>query len=766
MKTLTKIATVLTVLMLVAVEDSVSQGKIVSDYNVVWKSQSENSYGTMPAGNGDVGANVWVTPDGVMHFFISKTDAYSEIGRLLKIGKVSVSFEPAVLKGKKFTQELDLYTGTINIKTDKADLIFRVDANEPVIVLSGKSKVPVTVTVKNEVWRTERRKLRKEEMHSVRGLMQEPLEKDNKKVKEVYVEPDDILNVNDGMAWCHSNIRSIYTLVMEGQGLKEFADSQTDPLLGRTFGAYVFGAGLKPVSEKELVSAEPTKNIDVNVLVKTSLNSTPEKWLNEMSALKKEVSGKDDAQLVKQHEKWWNDFWDRHYIVVTSDKEKEDAFVVTQGYLLQRYINAGSGRGGLPIKFNGSIFTVDIPGKYVSAGITLEDVDADYRRWGGCYWFQNTRLPYWGMLYSGDFEMMKPLFRMYLDDLDLARFRTKKYHRCGGAYLPETMYFWGAYALTDYGWSRDNTLTEDETVNQYIRYYWQGGIELVAMMQDYFLFTGDEEFLNGDLTEFAKEIITFYNENYRRSSHGKIVFKPVHSLETYWYDVVNPLPEIAGLKYITDRFLANKDKIKDKELVELCDNVNSSLTEIPVRTDESGQTLLSPAEKYDPKSSNVENPELYAVFPYEIYGLNRKDREMAKRTYDARKYKAVNGWQQDGIQAALIGDTEEAKRIVVQNFKAKNKESRFPGFFGPNFDWTPDQDHGSVTFRALQNMLIQQTGDSILLMPAWPEGWNCKFKVNAYGNTTLEGEIVNGKVKKLKVVPSERRGDMIVVGEE
>ena len=52
-----------------------------------------------------------------------------------------------------------------------------------------------------------------------------------------------------------------------------------------------------------------------------------------------------------------------------------------------RQSNACGGRGALPIKFNGSIFTVDT-GK----------LDADFRQWGGCYWFQNTRLAYWPMI--------------------------------------------------------------------------------------------------------------------------------------------------------------------------------------------------------------------------------------------------------------------------------------------------------------------------------------------------------------------------------
>jgi alpha-L-fucosidase 2 len=71
---------------------------------------------------------------------------------------------------------------------------------------------------------------------------------------------------------------------------------------------------------------------------------------------------------------------------------------VTQAYALQRFINACAGRGNLPIKFNGTLFTVD------------EVFDPDYRRWGGPYWLQNTRLPYWSMLASGDYDLMQPLF--------------------------------------------------------------------------------------------------------------------------------------------------------------------------------------------------------------------------------------------------------------------------------------------------------------------------------------------------------------------
>jgi len=109
---------------------------------------------------------------------------------------------------------------------------------------------------------------------------------------------------------------------------------------------------------------------------------------------------------------------------------------VSQGYALQRYVNACAGRGDCPIKFNGSIFTVD--GRRGKMAYT-----ADYRAWGGPYWFQNTRLIYWPMIAAGDFDLMEPFFRMYVSTLALARARTPIYFGHEGAFFPETMYFWG-----------------------------------------------------------------------------------------------------------------------------------------------------------------------------------------------------------------------------------------------------------------------------------------------------------------------------------
>ena len=66
----------------------------VDEFNVVWDSPSANHHGSMPLGNGDIALNAWMTKDGDLHFYISKTDAWDDNARLLKIGKVRVHFEP------------------------------------------------------------------------------------------------------------------------------------------------------------------------------------------------------------------------------------------------------------------------------------------------------------------------------------------------------------------------------------------------------------------------------------------------------------------------------------------------------------------------------------------------------------------------------------------------------------------------------------------------------------------------------------------------
>lgn len=709
-------------------------GGDVTRYHVRWDTPSENSSGSMPLGNGDIGLNVWVEADGDLLFYLSKTDAWSETARLQKLGRVRVKLTPNPFRrGRPFLQELQLDRGRIEIRAGGETLLVWVDAHHPVAHVEIASRDGVAAEARVEIWRTQPRTLPKEELHSAYGMDGGP--------EPVVVDPDTIVeNARDAVVWYHRNERSIWPLTLRHQGLESLMPKLSDPLLGRTFGARL--EGLPKADATTLRAAEPRKQILLSVFPLTA-QAPADDWNQMAAALARRVSGQPIGARRAAHERWWRDFWRRSWIEVSGPPEAE---VVSRGYALQRFLHACAGRGAFPIKFNGSIFTVD--------GREKDHVfDADYRRWGGPYWFQNTRLPYWSMFAAGDFDLMRPFFRMYRDALPLALGRTPLYFGHGGAFFPETMYFWGAYANSNYGWDRAGK-HPSYVDNRYIRWYWQGAIEYLAMALDYLEHTRDDSFARQTLRPMADAIFEFYAQHYPREN-GKLVIRPAQALETFW-DVEDPTPEIAGLRFVLDG-LKHWPSVWKPEWRAL----REALPEVP-RTQEGGQTRIAVARVVRDKPSNLENPELYAVFPYRLFGVGKPELEVARNTFHARRMKRTGGWMQDAIQAAALGLTAEARRDVVANFSEKDPGSRFPAFWGPNYDWVPDQDHGSVSMIALQRMLLQSAGDKIHLLPAWPKEWSVSFRLHAPGPAVVEGEYRNGVMARLEVTPPARRKDLVI----
>ncbi|NNJ86848.1 MAG: hypothetical protein HKP20_06740, partial [Akkermansiaceae bacterium] len=353
---------------------------------VNWNSPSKDHNGSMPIGNGDIGANVWVEPNGDLCFHLSKTDAWSENGRLLKLGKLRLRLEPALVQeGVAFLQTLDTETGTITIGTgdgEQTQIRIWVDANHPVMQVEVDAEQAHAATLSFEPWRTKRRQLTAgRESSSARALT-------GNGAAPIFVEPDKVLSdQSNRIVWYHRNERSVWKANLELQALVDYADPEKDPLLHRTFGALVEGAGLVSKDSKTLVTEKASKRLTIAIHPLTAQTSTPDAWMVQVEKQARTIGKLKLAARYAQHKAWWQAFWDRSHIVIGGDREAED---VTRAYVLQRFIHAAGGRGNSPIKFNGSIFTVE--------GESLGNWDADFRLWGGNYWWQNTRLPYWSML--------------------------------------------------------------------------------------------------------------------------------------------------------------------------------------------------------------------------------------------------------------------------------------------------------------------------------------------------------------------------------
>ena len=300
----------------------------VDTFNVAWDSPSINHHGSMPLGNGDIALNAWMTPDGDLHFYISKTDAWDDNARLVKVGKVRVHFEPnPVTSGRIFRQELKLNEGCVEVTLrpeaaapPSTTIRLWVDANNPVVHVTADSAIPLEATAFVEMWRTNQQELAEVQTSDIMNHAGKP---QNKHAPTI-IEPDTVLtNQRDRIGWFHHNIKSVGPkLLAEVQGLTGF--EMPDPLLHRTFGGVVTAVKGERLDDLRLRSPRGTSH-RFSVFVLARHPATPERWLADMEDTMRRVEAQDFATRRAAHEKWWGDFWNRSWIrATTSTNVKTD----------------------------------------------------------------------------------------------------------------------------------------------------------------------------------------------------------------------------------------------------------------------------------------------------------------------------------------------------------------------------------------------------------------------------------------------------------
>ncbi len=737
----------------------------VAANDVVWTTPGQNENDSMPIGNGDLAANVWTEQNGDLVLLVSKSDAWTGMGKLVKLGRVRIQLTPnPFLNAAGFKQILRLEDGSIQIRSRENTLLVWVDANHPVIHVEADLGQPATLKAGLEIWRTQT--LPYNEPSPEKGGM---FEFGNHPVPQDF-EADTVLPAaGNRIVWYHFNRASIYPLVMEQEHLQTLEAKYPDPLLHRCFGAMLLGPELVSKDDRTLESAEPRRKLRVDLVALTTPDAaSPEEWKSSLDRLVNQVNAISINGARASSRRWWQQFWDRSWIEVSGTPDAEK---VAQGYLMQRYMLAASSRGPYPTKYNGGLFTVghDMP---LNRESTYSNHNPDFRAWGNSYWNQNNRLLYWPLIATGDFDLLNPWFNMYLHALPLAEDRTQLYYHHPGASFIETMYFSGLPNLNDFGW--DNST--DVVQSRYMRYHTQGAIEVVAQMLDEYDVTQDAGFARADIVPFADAILTYYDRHWQRGEDGKILFSPTQSLETYQLDAVNPTPDIAGLKDVVPRLLDLPAGLVSSQQRQAWSKLLADLPPIATgRThdgkiprngvsDSDGKRIILPAEKYGP-TRNVENPELYVAFPYRLYGVGKPDLQLARDTFAARLFPQDTCWGQDGPQAAVLGLTAAAKKTAIDEFTAYGNE-RFKWFWRPGHDWIPDLDNGGTGMITLQLMLMQTDGKRIQLLPAWPSDWTANFKLHAPDRTTVEGHVENGKITHIEVSPHDRARDVVVVTPE
>jgi len=748
-------------------------GNNVKQHNVVWNTSSEDSFGSMPLGNGDIGLNVWIERNGDLLFYISKVDAFDSGHLLPKLGRIRVKMEPA-LSVVNFRQTLNLNDASILIQTDDVNFKIWVDANHPTIRLEGRSKLARKTTIS---------------MESLRPLLDA--------AETLPLSGTVGINFNDKenrLAWCYRNQSSSWAENFKSQNSPGFVAKTKDPILFRTSGCMLSAKGFIRENPTTLTSKNKSTSFDCTVRVISTQPENLTNWLTEVS--------KPFQYDWKAHCLYWKSFWDRSYINILSGGEGQfnldqcrftqfpqgskayeghkmigtetNISQINQKYALERFCEAAAGRGAVPAPYNGSIFTMDMPAGVKGFNKTKSNpVPADGRDWAILsFMWQNTRHPYWSMAARGDYDGMKPGMQFVRDGLETCKDHCRKIFGHEGAFIMEASW-----------WNNVGVFNWDK-VPPHLRYHQLATVELPAIMCDYYEHTRDKKFLDEILLPCADEFLKYYEIHFpKRNVNGIIQMEGVGCVETY-QGVTNPCTEIGGMKYVLTKLLSfDLDEPRRQHWSHLL----KTMPGIPLRRIR-GIDLLAVGEKYDPGRVLCESPELYTVYPFRQVWIGQPELlASARQSFHVRTTSIdgtiddqgteTGGWQSAPVQAAYLGLSREAARLASINFNDRfiswsdnldpnapwpnRPRARFPAFWECKMDGTPDNDHGANSVNTLQSMLLQSDGKKIFLLPAWPEDWDVSFKLCAANNTTIECEYRDGKVQKLHVSPESRRADII-----
>ena len=579
--------------------------------------------------------------------------------------------------------------------------------------------------------------------------------------------------------------QTVFDIVVAQQGMENVKSQMMNPLKHLTFGGYLFGDNLEYTGTTDNIyagtdyrawnfrSSKVSRKEQFCIVLHTEQTATVEQWEQDLQINLQRIApqGKISSKIVSQDKKqtrlWWNAFWQRSFIEPIGDTEnKNDSDIkeITRNYTLFRYMLGCNAYGSVPTKFNGGLFTFD--------PCHIDEKQAftpDYRKWGGgTMTAQNQRLVYWPMLKSGDFDMMSSQFDFYNRMLKNAELRTQVYWQHNGACFCEQIENYGLPNPAEYGFKRPEWFDKGVEYNAWLEYEWDTILEFCQMILE------TKNYTNADITPYLPLIessLTFFDEHYRQlasrrgrkalDGNGQLVLFPGSACETYKM-TNNASSTIAALRTVLENYGKKDEMLKTippipLRYIEIKDSLN------PTASPELKQTI-SPAVSWE-RINNVETPQLYPVFPWRIYGVGKENLELARNTYfydpEAIKFRSHVGWKQDNIWAACLGLTEEAKRLTLA--KLSNGPHRFPAFWGPGYDWTPDHNWGGSGMIGLQEMLLQTNGEQILLFPAWSKEWDIHFKLHAPGETIVEATLKDGKVTDLKVLPESRKKDIIIM---
>ena len=554
----------------------------IDDYNTIWTEPGVTAYASLPIGNGDLVANVWlnetngtanssITYD--IYLLFAKADAYDLTAQRLKVLQSKISFDPPILyTAGQFRESLLVSNGTIVIETDVSNsgndnwIKLWIDGNSNTLNVDCGSYY-TSMIIEIESWR-------KENNFDVEDITGDPR---CHNPNPIPILKDNIINYdctsgNNGILFYHRNNWNGSTIsqfqidfIQQGLNINGDISQFEDELYNLTFGAYLqCPTSINNVTQCKLdsdanrmmlVNYNNKNNNDNNnnklnysdtgmsaqLHFLTQKTTTLEEWIDSICDMSIQYDKK--LSIKQDHNEMWYDFWNRSCVEIynsTGDGGVDNSsvlYLVTQEYNYQRYLNRldGKPQSNYSINHNGQSFTIDV-GK-----------GADYRDWGGSFWWQNIRQPYYSSIASNDsFEFNIAFYNHLLNQLEIGKLRTKLYYNHSGAYLCETAQHSGLYQQAGFGaycvdYNTSTPYTFDPfKMNSFIRFHWVGGLELINLMIDDYLCFRNKDIITNYIKPISDALLHHYYYHFKmNTTTNKLDIFPAQALETWQCPSVN-----------------------------------------------------------------------------------------------------------------------------------------------------------------------------------------------------------------------------------
>ncbi len=596
-------------------------------HDIVYLSPAYEGYEGFPLGNGDLGGMIWCTPDG-LKIQINKSDTYDRPNEetrmvLRSCGRIDINFGAPCFDWI----HLKDFEGRLSLNDAEASFI----AESPFMSVRVKS----VVAVDDNIWLIECEKT--EDGRYLDGSrVRVGLERWGSRAFPGwyggYKSDPEI-----GLGKAETGVDGSVIFLTEEFDDLDFA------LACRLVGQNNLGEVIS--SHRVELETEAFASGGFSVLVAVATSNETDEPLQKVKSMVEGITKAQITAMKSSHKTWWESFWQRSFVHLPDD-------YIENIYYFKRYLLASSSRGRYPALFNAAIFTWN----------------HDIRNWVTPHHW-NMQQIYWGILPSGDYDLLEPYINTYYRLMPEAEEHAQMRGAKNSILWSEAHDYEGRMTF----WDRADMLNNFTPASQVAGFFW-----------DYYKYTGNVEFLKSKAYPFMKKAAEFYLETLQWDEEkNEFYIDPSQPYESpRANNLRNPITDrnmIASLfkNCITASRILQTDKLKQKDWQHVIDHLWDPPMRVVPGVGEVFELAFNPDGSVYPGEEETGDWIFHfsgntsIVFPAGLVGIDQKGSRYFNAA--ARLIKLHpdfrNAITPDPIVAARLGMADESLEMITNSIR-------------------------------------------------------------------------------------------------